>query len=143
MRLAALALAASLLAAPPPAEGGDLIVRIDNLRSAKGLVRLCLTRDPAHFPDCKGDPAARTASLSAAEAGAVRFSHLAPGTYAIAVIHDENGNGKLDTLAMMPREGFGFSKNPAIRFGPPKFGEAQFVVGAQASEQRIRVRYLL
>ncbi|WP_245409669.1 DUF2141 domain-containing protein [Allosphingosinicella vermicomposti] len=135
-----------ILAVPSAAtvagEGG-LTVHIDNLRNAKGVVHLCLTRDPARFPDCKGDPQALTTSFAAGPNKVAHFDRLAPGTYAIAAIHDENGNGKLDTLALVPREGFGFSKNPAIRFGPPKFREAQFVIGAGTQEQRIKIRYLL
>jgi len=59
------------------------------------------------------------------------------------VIHDENGNAKLDTLAGIPREGFGFSRNPAIRFGPPRFAAARFAVGGDANQQQIRMRYIL
>lgn len=141
---AVLAIAASsLIAAASPTGNADLVVKLDNLRNAKGLVRLCLTANPAHFPDCKDDPAARTASVDAAKSGSVHFEGLAPGRYAISAIHDENGNGKLDTMAMMPREGFGFSRNPAIHFGPPKFGAAQFVLEPGANEQHVKIRYML
>jgi uncharacterized protein (DUF2141 family) len=35
--------------------------------------------------------------------------HIKPGKYAIAVIHDENCNGKLDTnMFGIPKEGYGF-----------------------------------
>jgi len=73
----------------------------------------------------------------------VRFRNLPSGDYALSIIHDENANGKLDTFAGIPREGFGFSGNPRIRFGPPKFDEARFTVTAGRNEQAIRVRYLL
>jgi uncharacterized protein (DUF2141 family) len=37
------------------------------------------------------------------------FSDIKPGKYAIAVIHDENCNGKLDTnMFGIPKEGYGF-----------------------------------
>lgn len=142
MRSIALTLAAfSLIGAAPPASG-DLVVKIENLRSAKGLVRLCLTRNPDAFPDCARDPEAKTLSTPASS-GTVRFSGVAPGRYAISLIHDENGNGKLDKVAIMPREGFGFSRNPAIRFGPPSFKEAVFAIERGTSEQVVKVRYLL
>ena len=66
-----------------------------------------------------------------------------PGTYAIAAVHDENGNGKLDTVLMMPHEGFGFSRNPAIRFGPPKFKNASFAVGTEVVTQKVKMKYML
>ena len=37
-----------------------------------------------------------------------------------SLLHDENENSKLDTMLKIPKEGFGFSRNPAIRMGPPK-----------------------
>ncbi len=52
----------------------------------------------------------------------VHFEGLPAGKYAITVVHDANGNGKLDSNFMgMPAEAFGFSNNPVIRFGPPAF----------------------
>ncbi len=66
----------------------------------------------------------------------------AAGTYAVSLIHDENGNGKLDTALGMPREGFGFSRNPAISFGPPKFKSASFAVNG-ASAQTVKMKYML
>src|SRR6185312_779738 len=95
------------------------------LRSHKGMVRVCLTADPDNFPSCVDDARAVTASVPATT-NAISFPGIAPGRYAVAVIHDENGNNKLDTMLGIPREGFGFSRNPVIRFGPPRFSAAAF-----------------
>lgn len=118
-----------------------LEVRISQLRSDKGMVRLCITADPKSFPKCANDPHAVRRSVPAAQP-MVRIEGLAPGSYAVAVIHDENGNGKLDTFAGIPREGFGFSRNPAIGFGPPRFAAARFDVPGDADRQQVRIRYL-
>lgn len=46
----------------------------------------------------------------------VHFSNLKVGNYAVAVIHDENGDNNLNRNAFsIPAEGFGFSNNPIIR----------------------------
>ena len=74
-----------------------LDVEVDNLRSAKGMVRVCLTADPDNFPACVDDARAVTRSVPAG-VHALRFDGLPHGDYAVAVIHDENGNDKLDTL---------------------------------------------
>lgn len=71
------------------------------------------------------------------------FSNIAPGTYAISLIHDENSNGRMDMRLFIPREGFGFSRNPAIGMGPPRFASAAFSVGAAPASQPVRVRYML
>ncbi|MBM3929639.1 MAG: DUF2141 domain-containing protein, partial [Sphingomonadales bacterium] len=119
-----------------------LDVAVDNLRSAKGLIQLCLTSDPENFPNCVDDARALRRSVPAATR-AVRFDALPVGSYAVAVIHDENANARLDTMMGIPREGFGFSRNPVIRFGPPKFGAARFSLDASGTQQDIRMRYLL
>jgi len=132
-------MAALLVGATPVTR---LEVGVANVRSAKGLIRVCLTADPDNFPACVDDADAVTRTMPAGQRE-VRFDGLAPGQYAVAVIHDENGNARLDTFAGIPREGFGFSRNPAIRFGPPKFAAARFTLaGADAQMQQIRMRYI-
>lgn len=104
---------------------------------------MCLTTRADHFPDCQDDPQARRLKVPAAQAADLRFTGLPSGNYAIALIHDENGNNKLDTMFGIPREGFGFSRNPAIRFGPPRFDSAQFVVSSGEVGETVRVKYML
>lgn len=118
-----------------------LDVGVDHLRSAKGLIRVCLTADPDNFPACVDDADAVTRSIPAGSR-TISFDGLPHGTYAIAVIHDENGNAKLDTFAGIPREGFGFSRNPAVTFGPPRFAAARFTLASEAERQQIRMRYI-
>ena len=134
-------LAAPLLIGAGPA--GRLEVDVDNVRSKRGQIRLCLTQSPAHFPDCRGDPAARRLAVPAGATAAPAFEGLSSGDYAVAVIHDENGNARLDTFAKIPREGFGFSRNPPIGFGPPRFGQASFHVGAGTERKTVKLRYIL
>ena len=133
-------LASPLLIGAAPA--GRVEVALDGLRNQSGQVRLCLTRNPAFFPNCQGDPDALGLTAPVAQAGA-SFAALPSGTYALAVFHDENGNGRLDTFARIPREGFGFSRNPAIRFGPPRFAQARFAVTGGEVRQNVRITYIL
>lgn len=142
----ALILAAAALplgGAAPPA--GTVDITVTGLRSGKGQVLVCLTRESDRFPNCKGSATARTAKLPAS-AAEVSFDHLPQGRYAISVLHDENANGRADrTLGMIPREGFGFSRDAPVRMGPPKFDQAAFEVGGTGTgiTQTIRMRYLL
>lgn len=129
-------------ALPGASPTGSLDVGIDKVRSTKGVLRLCLTADPKNFPGCIDDANAVTRSVPAGDRD-VRFEGLPYGNYAVAIIHDENRNAKLDTFMGIPREGFGFSRNPVISFGPPRFHAAEFAVGAKPEVERIRMRYLL
>jgi len=134
-----------VVAASPPepvAAPHDLTVTVEGLRSQRGQVLVCLTANPRAFPDCAKDARAHKRSVPASQAQTIVFADLAEGTYAVSLLHDENGNGKPDMALMMPKEGFGFSRNPAIRFGPPAFARAAFAMGGAARHETIRMRYM-
>lgn len=123
---------------------GSVDAGVTGLRSAKGQILVCMTTRADHFPDCQDDPAARRMKVPASAAADIKFTGLPTGNYAIALIHDENGNNKLDTFMGIPKEGFGFSRNPVIRFGPPSFSAAQFAVpGGGSVGTSVRVKYML
>ena len=138
----ALAAPAGNLAARPT--GAQVVVDITNLRNHDGVVRACMTRDASRFPRCQGSSQGYSVVVPAGRAATLRFNDVAPGTYAIALLHDENDNGKADrVLGMMPREGFGFSNDAPVNMGPPEFSEAAITVGAASLHQSIRMRYML
>jgi len=134
-------LAAPILLGAAPA--GRLDVAVERLRSTSGQIRICLTRLPANFPDCKGGSQIWTRSAPATGTPTIAFGNLPSGDYALSAFHDENGNAKLDTFARIPREGFGFSRNPAIRFGPPSFRQARFSIASGEIRQTVRMKYFL
>lgn len=131
-------------APPAPAVTGSGIVDVSftGLRSQKGMVRACLTRNPRFFPHCERDPDSLKQSVAAAANPRMRFAGVASGDYALTVLHDENQNFKADMVLGMPREGFGFSENPRIGFGPPKFAAARFRVDAGEVAKRVIMQYL-
>ena len=128
--------------AAPPAASAELQVSVDGLRDARGMVMLCLTRR-ADFLECDRDPARVTRIVPAGKAAAIDLGGLAPGTWSLLAIHDANQNGKLDTMMGIPREGFAFSGNPAVRFGPPHLDQVRFALPVGDSRQAIKMKYLL
>lgn len=73
------------------------------------------------------------------------FPKLKKGTYAIAVIDDQNSNNKLDRDFLgIPEEGFGISNNPivSIKTGIPKFEKASFSL-TQHQTIEIEMKYSL
>jgi len=136
-----LTLLAPLLVSAVPAPGGEVVVSVSGLRSAKGQVLACLTARAKGFPDCAKDPAARKLAGSAARGMTLTFVGIPPGTYAVSLLHDENGNGRADMALMLPREGFGFSRDATLRLGPPKFARAAFAVRDRAVAVPITMRY--
>jgi uncharacterized protein (DUF2141 family) len=139
--LLALSLALPLLGAgaPPLTE---VSVVVTGLRNAKGQVLACLTAQPKGFPDCRKDPTAKQAIVPAGTTVRITFGAVPAGRYAISLIHDENSNRKMDMALVMPKEGYGFSRDAPVTMGPPKFDRAAFEVAGATIEQKARMRYL-
>ena len=139
-RLAAILIAIPLMGVGAPT--ATIEVDLNGLRNTRGAVHACLTRNPAHFPDCKSDPLALKRSVQAS-AGQIDFKGVSPGRYALSVFHDENDNRKLDTFLGIPKEGFGFSRNPIVRFGPPRFDKVSMELEPGFARTNVRMQYLL
>lgn len=125
--------------APPP--GVSLTVRVSELKNDRGRVAIALFSSADDFPDQKKALAGKLARIEHGRA-AVTFSDVRPGIYAVAVLHDENQNDKMDfNFLGMPLEGYGFSNDAAAMFGPPSFDAAAFKLSPRASYIPIKIRY--
>ena len=71
----------------------------------------------------------------------VRLENLEYGTYAFSMMDDEDANLEMDKFMGLPREGFGFSKNPHVGMTVPKFDECSFVVDTSFVELVVDVIY--
>ena len=117
-------------------------MEIVGLRDARGVVHLCLTREPKGFPECKGAGNFK-ASIRASRAPLhYEFRSVPPGIYALSAIHDANNDGKLNTTFGMPTEGFAFSRNPPMKMRAPRFNEASFESEGRLLEP-LKMKYLL
>ena len=124
------------------AEPGHLTVRMHGMRNSDGQVLCALFDSPDAFPE--GEKAIQGARSKVADGQAsCRFKDIKPGVYAVAVFHDEDGDGQMDSLLGIPTEGFGFSNNakPAL-FGPPAFQKAAFRMGSGRRAVAIKMLYL-
>jgi uncharacterized protein (DUF2141 family) len=105
-----------------------LDVVVTGLREG-GQVWVLLFDDSRSYPTQR-DKALRRVDLVPDHGEAkVSFEGLPPGEYAVAVVHDENGNGKLDFgLFRIPKEGLGASRDARGMLGPPSFDDAKLRV---------------
>lgn len=120
-------------------------VEISGLRNDTGQM-LCALYPSAQaeaFPK-KADKAVGRLTAKIADRQAVcEFTGVAPGTYAVSVVHDENSNGKLDTNFIgMPREGVGASNDAKGHMGPPKFSAAAVRYPGGRLDLKIHIKYL-
>ena len=69
------------------------------------------------------------------------FQDVPAGTFAIAVFHDTNSNGKLDKNFLgIPKEGYAFSNNVFGTFRAPGFEDASFEFDGNKTV-KIKMRY--
>jgi uncharacterized protein (DUF2141 family) len=126
---------------PLPVNAAALTIRLVGLRNTHGFMRLSLYDRPETFP--KGD--GRLARLKVpiqSNPLTVHVPDLMPGSYAVTVHHDENGDGKLNrSLLGIPREGYGFSNDARAVFGPPSFASAAVQLAQEDTVITITVRY--
>jgi uncharacterized protein (DUF2141 family) len=119
-------------------------LEISNLRNDKGhmLCALCSSAQADAFPK-KADKAVAADRKDEERQAVCDFTEVAPGTYTVSVVHDENANGKLDmNFSGMPREGVGASNDAKGHMGRPKFCAASFRYVGERLELKIRVNYL-
>ncbi len=72
----------------------------------------------------------------------VRFEDVPPGEYAAQAYLDEHDWGEVRRdLLGMPENGIGFSNDAPMRFGPPKWDDARFAVGATPVRVSVNLHY--
>ena len=123
-----------------PGKGAAALVTITNVSASQGKLRV------QAYNGTKTDWLEKGRWLNRmelpAKKGTVRVCVPlpGPGTYAIAVRHDLNGNGKTDLRS----DGGGMSNNPSINIfnlGKPSHTETRFDVAASAKPITIQMKY--
>ncbi len=106
-------------------KGATITVTIDNVLSDQGEILAALHTDATFL---KG-PGVQSFKTGATEGTLTfTFEDVAPGTYAISVMQDLNGNQRMDFQSNgMPVEPYGMSGND-MAMGPPTFGRSAFEV---------------
>jgi uncharacterized protein (DUF2141 family) len=118
-------------------------VKIQNIKNSNGKVACALFESPVGFPTQYLRYATNLMAINIRKAQArCDFEDIPPGTYAIAVVHDENMNGKLDTTLLgIPTEGYAFSSDAKGLFGAPSFSAASFPYDGRDIELTISLHY--
>ena len=122
------------------AAAADFNITISGVRSDQGQMRLALFNNPVDFPNGRSvvtrNVPARTGDMT------VVLEGLTPGPYALALHHDENTNGKMDTsLLGLPQEGYGFSNDAPVFLGAPPFDAAAVTLPEEGRSITARMVY--
>jgi uncharacterized protein (DUF2141 family) len=118
-------------------------VKVLNIRNSTGTVACALFESPVGFPIEYLRYATNIMVIKIRDAQArFDFLDIPPGTYALAVIHDENMDGKLDTNWLgAPKEGYGFSNDAKAFLSAPSFSAATFQYDGGTLDLTIPLHY--
>lgn len=110
-------------------------------KSDDGQAMVSFYLDAQGWPDDEG-LAFATAVVPISDGQAVaEFEEVPAGPFAVSVFHDKDGNRRLDTVAGIPSEDYGFSADARDLFGPPSFEKSSLELAAGESKQiTIRVK---
>ena len=120
-----------------------LEVVVTGMRRIAGNITLtAYGEDPKRFLKHAGSLVVTRAMLTGPVA-ALCVAVSRPGTYAIAIYHDENNNHHFDRNFLgLPSEGYGFSNDAPTLFGPPSFAAARIEIAPGVHRIAIKLRYL-
>ena len=114
-----------------------VLVDISGIDTAEGQLRVQVYSDNPEDFLVSGKKVMRVDVPSQEQATSVCVTFPQSGMYSIAVMHDKNANGKADIFS----EGFGFSNNPKLSFGPPDHEDTLFQVETGVKEMDIALTY--
>lgn len=124
-----------------PGAGAAVLLTVTGVAEGRGTLRVQSYRGTRDEWLAKGRWLGRIELPARAGTMRVCLPLPGPGTYAIAVRHDRNGNGGTD----LSEDGGGMSNNPSINIlnlGRPSYTKTRFTVGGAPVAMTIRMRYM-
>jgi uncharacterized protein (DUF2141 family) len=107
---------------------GQLILNVSEIRNKNGVIRLGIYKNNSTFQEEKPF-LVKSFSKDKLIDGKLTFSFsVNVGEFGIALLDDENENGKMDYSFFIPQEGFGFSNYFHSGLRMPTFENFKFVV---------------
>lgn len=136
-----LSLATGAICQTPATQTCKLLVHVDGFRNQKGAAGITVFTSPDGWPEDNEKAFMHNGHSFTGDRTTLELQ-LPPGRYAIAVLHDENSNHKLDRNMMgWPKEGFGFSNNPKVNLSAPSFDKAVMQITCPVTETTIHLIY--
>lgn len=123
---------------------GILIVEVSGLKDATGNVYIAVYNSDSTWLTDATVQTKKVAISDALDGEFVRTELQLPlGEYALSIFYDKDNDGEMDTNFIgMPKEPIALSNNAVAKFGPPKYADAVFTLGAEPIIQRISMKEL-
>ena len=104
-----------------------ITVTVTELRNNNGMVGITIFNSEDGFPSDPDKAIEKRYVEIKNQIAETKFENLPSGKYAIAVYHDEDEDGEIETNFIgIPKEGTGSSNNPKSRMGPPRYEDCEF-----------------
>ena len=117
----------------------NLEISVSNIQERKGQFIIAVFKDGKGYPD-NGKKAVLTDVFGIDDLP--YKTTLASGEYAISIYQDLNLNKNFDKKIFgIPKEPFGFSQNPTIFVGAPKYKNVKFQLGSETVNLDIELKY--
>ncbi|MEM6397678.1 MAG: DUF2141 domain-containing protein [Bacteroidota bacterium] len=118
-----------------------LKLKVDNIKAKSGTIWVGIYRSADDFLD-RERATLKAFQVNVSGSIVVDIPDLLDGEeYALALFHDLNDNGELDTNWIgLPREPWAFSGEPKTRLRLPRFDEVKFRFNAYQNEQKVTLR---
>jgi len=118
-----------------------IVMHVDALSTNRGSLHCALYANEKGFPEEPKYALAQIKVQPRDKKATCAFHDVKAGRYAVALWHDVNNDGKVDSNWLgIPTEPVGASNNAKGRFGPPKFASASFEYRPPLLQQTIRLQ---
>ena len=110
------------------AQSSDLIIQVENIEVLKGKIMIAVFDNEDNFKTKENPNFSDSLNVSSSTLKKT-FKSIPQGAYTIAIYHDENSDGKLNTAKLgIPTEGVGFSCTATTLHKKPKFEDCVFEI---------------
>jgi uncharacterized protein (DUF2141 family) len=126
------------------AVAATLNLTVEDIRDDEGRIAIAIFSGEAGFPsdDAKAVKRVFVPLKNPSRSVTIAINDLPSGQYAIALFHDNNLSGKLETnLFGIPLKGYGFSNNVNPSLRSARFDEAVFTLPEQGRDLTIKMVY--
>ena len=124
-----------IASAQNPDKGITITVNIENVMNDKGMLLASLHNSETFM---KGEGLKYVAVASKVGELTLTFENVAPGEYAIMLLHDENNNQRMDFETNgMHKEPYATTGDMEL-YGPPTYNGAKFAVADENLEFTVR-----
>lgn len=107
----------------------SLVVKVTGIEQARGCLRIALFDRKEHFLKTEKAVYLQVLEVNDTLSKELTIPNLHAGEYALAVFHDTNNNGQLNTNWLgIPTEPYGFSNDAGKKWRKPSFEDSRILL---------------